>query len=66
MAIKVLPDAFIHDPQPLARFKVEAKAAAKLNHPNIATIHSVEEVDSVWSKIGRNASRPPGGSTQSC
>jgi len=27
------------------RFKIAAKAAASLNHPNIATIHAIEEVD---------------------
>ena len=43
VAIKVLPDAVRQDPERLARFRREAKAAASLNHPNIATIHSIEE-----------------------
>ncbi|MBT5872342.1 MAG: serine/threonine-protein kinase, partial [Candidatus Latescibacteria bacterium] len=43
VAIKVLPDAVRSDPERLARFRREAKAAASLNHPNIATVHSIEE-----------------------
>src|SRR5216684_4448439 len=43
VAIKVLPEAFAHDPQRLARFQREAKLLASLNHPNIATIHGLEE-----------------------
>ena len=42
VAIKVLPDAVRSDPERLARFRREAKAAASLNHPSIATIHSVD------------------------
>ena len=47
VAIKILPDAFSQDPVRLGRFKREAKAVAALNHPNIVTIHSVEDVDGV-------------------
>ncbi len=43
VAIKVLPEAFAHDPQRLSRFQREAKLLASLNHPNIATIHRLEE-----------------------
>ncbi len=43
VAIKVLPAAFSQDPERLARFEREAKAIAALNHPNIITIHGVEE-----------------------
>ena len=42
VAIKVLPDAFVTDPDRLARFEREAKTLAALNHPNIAQIYGVE------------------------
>ena len=45
VAIKVLPDAFGHDPIRVARFKQEARAAAALNHPNICAIHEVGDHD---------------------
>jgi serine/threonine protein kinase/Tol biopolymer transport system component len=43
VAIKVLPEAFAHDPERLSRFQREAKMLASLNHPNIATIHGLEQ-----------------------
>ena len=43
VAIKVLPDAFVHDADRLARFKREAQVLASLNHPHIAAIYGVEE-----------------------
>src|SRR6202171_5917483 len=43
VAIKVLPEAFAHDPERLLRFQREAKLLASLNHPNIATIHGLED-----------------------
>ncbi len=43
VALKLLPDSFREDPDRLARFEREARLIAALNHPNIVTIHSVEE-----------------------
>src|ERR1700737_1888682 len=43
VAIKVLPEAFARDPERMARFAREAHVLASLNHPNIATIHGVED-----------------------
>jgi Tol biopolymer transport system component len=43
VAIKILPEAFAHDPERLSRFQREAKMLAALNHPNIATIHGLEQ-----------------------
>src|SRR5690349_14408357 len=43
VAIKVLPDTFVSDPDRLARFQREAKVLASLNHPNIAAIYGIED-----------------------
>ena len=47
VALKVLPAELSADPQSLARFKREARALASLDHPNIVSIHSVEESDGI-------------------
>jgi serine/threonine-protein kinase len=43
VAIKLLAEAFTHDAERASRFEREARVLASLNHPNIATIHGVEE-----------------------
>ena len=42
-ALKVLPDAFVANPERLARFHREAQVLASLNHPNIAHVYGFED-----------------------
>jgi len=45
VAIKFLPRQITASDEERERFKIEAQAAAALNHPNIATIHAIEKHD---------------------
>src|SRR2546425_2756873 len=43
VAIKILPQAFVSDPERVARFQREARTLASLNHPNIGGTYGLEE-----------------------
>ena len=45
VALKVLTDAFVHDPERLRRFEQEARAVAALNHPNILALFDIGSHD---------------------
>ncbi|MHB8580803.1 MAG: serine/threonine protein kinase, partial [Ignavibacteriaceae bacterium] len=45
VAIKFLPHSISANKEERQRFEIEAQAAAALNHPNIATIHAIEEYE---------------------
>src|SRR5215510_12485348 len=43
VAIKILSDEFLNDPERISRFQREAEVLASLNHPNIGAIYDVQE-----------------------
>jgi serine/threonine-protein kinase len=43
VALKVLPEAYVHDRDRRMRLEREARLLASLNHPNIATLHGLQE-----------------------
>ena len=54
VAVKVLPVALAQDEDRLRRFEQEARAAGRLNHPNVLTVHDVgrhEDVPYVVSEL---------------
>src|SRR5262245_12308608 len=50
-ALKVLPDSFAADLDRVARFQREAQVLASLNHPNVAHVYGLEQVDGVQALV---------------
>jgi serine/threonine protein kinase len=47
VALKVLPPDRVSDPERKRRFVTEARAASALSHPNIVTIHDIDQAEGV-------------------
>lgn len=61
VAIKILPRRLSSDPVMFERFLFEARAVAKLTHPNLVVVHEVNENQGGWYLVMELVS---GGSTQ--
>jgi len=59
VAIKVLPEAFARDAERISRFQREAKVLASLHHPNIATIHGLEDFGGTHALVMEVTPRDP-------
>jgi eukaryotic-like serine/threonine-protein kinase len=51
VAIKVLPELFVSDPERVARFQREAKTLAALNHPHIGGIYGLEDAGGMHALV---------------
>src|SRR5512145_1350731 len=51
VAIKILPDVWVTDPDRRARLDREARVLASLNHPHIGAIYGTEEADGVLALV---------------
>ena len=51
VALKLLPAAFVADPERVARFRREAQVLASLNHPHIGAIYGIHDVDGVAALV---------------
>ena len=60
VALKVLSDAVLSDPDRVARFERDAKVLASLNHPHIAALLGMEEVDSRRLLVMEPVHKPEG------
>ncbi|MCJ7682323.1 MAG: serine/threonine protein kinase, partial [Candidatus Aminicenantes bacterium] len=56
VAVKILPPNLVNDEELVERFLREARAAAKLNHPNIVTIYQVNQQDDSYYFAMENVS----------
>jgi serine/threonine-protein kinase len=45
VALKILPESFVHDAERLARFRREAQILAALNHPHIGAIYGLDQAN---------------------